>query len=169
MNNETRGEVLSVIDGLNDKETKEDVRNIQRLNPVDILRISVFDFFKSRLHTIEKDEELKKAVENKLLEKIANNELNVAQLISLARGLRNDTTMAVDSLLSILKPVPNTTNPLMDRTGDDSDEKRLLEAFGNMSNEDSNAIEYLTRIVREERERKLKEKETTDVQFRVEN
>ncbi len=141
MEEQTNKEAVSIIKELNSPETTTAIESIKKINAVDDLRLHIFSFFKARLDTVARDEILKKAVEEKLLEKIANNELTVVQLMQLARGLRNDTTMAIDSLLSILKPVPNTTNPLMDKAVEEES-----EPFEDLSNRDKKDLETLARF-----------------------
>lgn len=154
MDNDVKKTIVDLVQRVNSEETKEDVERVKNVSPLDDLRLAIFEFFKYRMQAIKQADSLKAIVTDEIVDKIQKHEFTPSQLIGLLSKLNSDSTIAVDSLLSLLKPVPNATSPLIPKEQEEDD----MDRFENLTPEDSRAIDKLTRIVR------LMEKEGVDKQ-----
>ena len=95
------------------------------------LNADLFDFFKSTLKTVKEENEFKLVIKNALEDKIANDDITVAQLIGLYKAVYNETTLATDSIISLFKPTPNSNSPIANamsnRSNDDINERQISD------------------------------------------
>jgi hypothetical protein len=135
---------LEKIKNTNVDDVIDDLRII---NPVQSLRLSIFEFFKNRLKYIEKDNVLRAATEAALLKKINNDELSINQLINLMNDTKQQATLATDSVFSILKPVPNSQSIL--DSSIDRKEREEDSPMGELSKDESEALQNLSILLRQ--------------------
>jgi len=138
-------EVKEIIVSLNDESVGKDVDTAKSSDPLLSLRSSIFGAFQKRLEIILKEEDMKKIVEDKLREKINNNELTVPQLMSLLNSIKTSSTVAMDSLLQVLKPTPNAVSPLFATMG--NGEEDISDSFNNLDPEQSENVSKLIRLM----------------------
>lgn len=146
MTEKSRNEVNDIVVSLSDRELAKEVDAVRMIDPITSLRNTIFDSFKKRLEIIFDDEDIKTAAMDKLKEKISNDELTVPQLMSLVNSSRQNSTVAMDSLLSVLKPVPNATSPLFSNM-DKEREENIISAFDGVSGTEGEAISKLIRLM----------------------
>lgn len=141
----------------------EDVINDMKVaNPVQSLRLSIFEFFKNRLKHIEKDSALRDATEQALLQKISKNELSVNQLINLMNDVKQQNTIATDSVFSILKPVPNSTSILDSNI--DRQERENNQPLGDLSPKENEALQQLSQLLQVAQQQKEKRENVDPIQ-----
>jgi hypothetical protein len=145
MEKETTDEVRNIIISMNDENITKEVEEVKSLDPLLSLRSSIFNAFEKRLEIILKEEGMKTIVEQKLREKIDADELTVPQLMSLLNSIKTSSTVAMDSLLSVLKPTPNAISPLFATMGNNDEE--LINNFGNLDSEQSENVSKLIRLM----------------------
>ena len=133
------------LDKVKGANIEEVIDEMKVHNPVQSLRLSIFEFFKNRLRYIEKDTALRNATEQALLAKIQGNELSVNQLMNLLSDVKQQSTIATDSVFSILKPVPNS-NSILDANIDRREEEMPL---GDLSKEENQAIQNLSMLLQQ--------------------
>jgi hypothetical protein len=138
--------ITTVVDSLNDKEVAGVVSDVRGIDPISSLRTAIFDSFKKRLEIILDEEKLKSIIESKLISKIETDEVTVPQLISLLNATKQSSTFAMDSLLSVLKPVPNSVSPLF-ATMNTETESGILNSFENVTPTEAENLGKLIRLM----------------------
>ena len=148
MKENNKRECLKIIDKLEDINIEEEVDNVLVKDPLQELKIVLCDFFKDRLSVINKEENFKEVVKLAITKRIAEKEISTTQLISLFKIIFNESTLAVDSLLSVFKPTPGAVSPLLTKGSSDSgtpdNVKNLTE---NLSQEDNQKLDKLMRLL----------------------
>ena len=144
--------IIKVLQNTNDPSIQKELNNLQNIDPKDVLRESIMNFFKNRLLQIEEEKDLKNIVIQTIINKISDNELSITQLLGLLNSLQNQSQNSIESILTLFRPVPNTVSPIFD-----SKNKEVDTPFNNLKPEESQAISYLTKIILHQ-----KSKESTD-------
>lgn len=155
MNKKTQEETREIVETLQDDAIQAKVTSISNIDPVDSLKLAIFDFFKARLNTIESDNELQSLVEEKLRAEIEEGNLTVTQLIGLQKSLKAETTIATSSILEILKPVPNASS-FMDTT---KPEKSSVGTFEGISDAEDSTLKKLTNLILSIKQKEASEEE----------
>jgi len=136
MKKETENKVQKIIGVMHDAQIDEEIKEIKEINPVDMLRQSIFSFLEKRLSKILEQEVFKSKIQERVLERIGDPEEKVTfkDLLSLLRTVYDKNNSAVASFLSLLKPsFPDQPNPLLQGvTGlEKTDEDTFKRLFDN--------------------------------------
>ena len=115
MKNKTKGELLNIIDKMDDNNIQKDADKALMTDPIYELKATLCEFFKGRLKKVEEQEIFKEMVQKALVKKIDVEEISTAQLIGLFKIIFNESTLATESLLSVFKPSQaGAISPLLD-------------------------------------------------------
>lgn len=125
------------------EDVKKSVDAVKDIDPIEETKIKSLDFYRRSLDKIDQERKLKEAVGEKILEKVSDPEenLTVSQLAGLYEMLGRDTTASTEVLLSIVKPAPNTDNPIMKRPTAEQYEQN--SAFNEASSKDLQNMQLL--------------------------
>lgn len=120
-----RKDAKELAAGLEDRALKTDAYRIGEIDPLDDLKQNLIQFFKDRVSTIKKSDELREALYQKLLEQVEG-QLDFDSLMQLYRALGNETNTAAADILNIFKPAPNTPSLFLEvsKPADKDDEIR---------------------------------------------
>lgn len=142
MNDKVTDEIVHILDTTADPTINKDIKDLEKMDPRDILRDSILSFFQNRLLQIEEEKDLKNVVVNTLISKIHSNELSIPQLLGLLNSLQGQSLDSINSVLSLLRPVPNTSSPIFDRRDDGE-----VTPFKNLTADENKALAFLTKVV----------------------
>lgn len=139
-------EVQGIIEDLEDSESQKAVDTIKNQDPMLGLRNSLIDFIETRLSVVDDEEQFRTSIKNAIKTKIQNDEVSITQLITLLKTVDQDTTNAVESILSLLKPNQNgEVSPLFDRNRGDSGV--VSDELENMEPQKQELIHKLGRVI----------------------
>ena len=106
---------------------------------VEVAKEKTLDFLGKSYDAVQEDRKIKKTVGEFIelsvqaeLAKLRSGQtcdLTISQAAGLFQMLGADTTAATDSLLQILKPVPNTVNPWTERRQEDDDREQAFKGI----------------------------------------
>lgn len=147
MKESNKQDVETLMGILKDDNIEKETESIQanEADPLFSLKNVLFDFFKSRLISINKEDGFKNRVKQAILDKIEEDEVSVAQLINLYVKTSEQSSIATGSLLDIFKPSKEgSVSPLLQR-----DQNNQLSSFGDqdISPDQAEALNVLTEIV----------------------
>ena len=148
MTNELKDQALSLLGKLDNKDLKDQVSLIQNEDPTEELRKEVLSFFKSRIASISRSEQLKELVYTELTTMIQGGDLSFDQLLAILSRIDHDANDSADSLLSIFRPGNNGESLLTELINSKSDSSDLAKAFAQYSSEDLQAIENTMHTIR---------------------
>lgn len=146
--NTTGEKIVDIMTAMTDSCVEKEVKEVKGIDPIVQLRSAIFNAYIKRLNIIFEDETLKAVATRKLIEKIETDDsVSVAQLMSIVNQGRQNSTVAMDSLISVLKPTPNATSPLF-QSMDSDNESEILKAFDGVSGSEAEAVSGLIRLLR---------------------
>lgn len=146
MTNETERELNALAANFQNKDMDRTVTETKLVNPFDELRFSLMSFIKNRLEEISSQASLLEAVEGAILQKIANNEITVPQLIGLYKTIRRETTISADGVFALLSPNKEGENPLL--AGDVTKADQLSDTiYNDLTDEDQIRVDTLARLI----------------------
>lgn len=104
MDDETKNDTQELIDNLNNPEIQNQVKQVTNQDPLEQLRLSLFDFFQNRLKAIEKEDEFENKIKEELVNKIDEGEVSTNQLMQLYNQVKGQSSKALEVLLDVFKP-----------------------------------------------------------------
>jgi hypothetical protein len=114
MKSETEKESLDLINSLNDPKIAEEVQASRLTNPAQDLSTDILGFFSERLVRIKKMQDIEDVTEQAILEKIQDGkDITFSQLTSFLTNQREQSTLATESILALLRPAQGSSNPLL--------------------------------------------------------
>lgn len=129
-----------------DKETKE-IR-LQEKDPLFSLKTVLFEFFKKRLTIIQEEDLFRNRIKDAILERIENNDVTIAQLITLYGEISNENTFATNSILDIFKPSKDgSVSPIVQSNKPEDSATSSISDFDPLSPEDAEALQTLGGII----------------------
>ena len=130
------------------KEVETEVIEAKKLDKIDQTKDSILGFICGTLQKIDEDCELKAIIKEELKERILNPEegerLSNSQLIGMFNNVGEDITRSRDSVFSMVKPIPNATNPLLDKS---SAEERDKNHFADATSKDMRNMQILSNML----------------------
>jgi hypothetical protein len=114
---------------------------------MDDLKNEVLEFFKSRIASIKRSEEIKELVYTQLVEEIQGGELNHDQLMGVLRQLGHENTSNTDVIFSLFRSGQGGTS-LSDIMRSAQDANEIAQAFNNYTPEQLQKIDQTMRIIR---------------------
>ena len=164
MEDKTQEAVDQLTGMLGDKNVETEVRAAQLVDPVDSLRRTIFGFFEERLQVIAEKEDMKREIEEAILEKVRSEEIKVEQLLQIYRAVYDKTNDAIDALLAVFRPGKDgSTTPLLeDRTPRGQEAGgNVEEIFANASREELEKIGKVYRMIQSVLEQEKKAEESS--------
>jgi len=144
--NETNNEVDSLLNAFDDETIENEVGSINKQDPSIKTRTELFQFFSTRLLGLSKREKFKDKIQTALEDHIATGEVSFTQLLSLYKVVFSESSLASESVLSLLRPTPGTPNPLLTQM---DTRKTIDDGFGNMHSElDTKSLESIDKLYR---------------------
>jgi len=106
MDDKTKKELGELFTHINDKDIERETNliNIAESDPLFSLKNVLFRFFQKRLDVIQEEEKFKSEIKNAIREKINNDELSSAQLISLYQKVCEQGVYSTNAILDVFKP-----------------------------------------------------------------
>jgi len=152
--NETNNEINNLLATFDDKNIDQEVEAINMRDPSIKTRTELFQFFSTRLAGLSKREEFKDKIQAALEEHIDKGEVSFSQLLSLYKTVFSESSLASESVLSLLRPSSNVPNPLLTAM----DTRKTVDDFDNIHQElDTKSIKAIDTLYRA-----LKKYETSD-------
>lgn len=127
----------------------------KKIENEDMLRTEVMTFVSKQMGTIQNQDLLRQAVEAELLNKVALHELSTDELMDVYRSISNEKSKNTDVLLSLFKPSGATGTSSLMLPPTKTEEKTTLD----LSVEQRNALDKLTRILTSVNEKSMEETE----------
>lgn len=145
-NNETKKEVNDLLSAFDDPKIENEVSAINMQDPSIKTRTELFQFFSTRLIGLSKRESFKDKIQAALEEYMESGEVTFPQLLSLYKVVFSESSLASESVLSLLRPTPGTPNPLL--TAMDT-RKTVDDNFGNMHDQlDTKSVKAIDLLYR---------------------
>jgi hypothetical protein len=124
MENDTVKKVEDIINKI-DKSENTKVEKIE--DSLSVINKSVVAFLKARIDDISSNDSLLNSIKDEFFTMIADQKLTFEQLLRLFNSIKENNSVSSESLLSLLRPVPNTPNRLLEsmsenKTGDKGEE-----------------------------------------------
>lgn len=166
MNDETQQQTNELLKGLDDPATEKEVAEKKSMDPLESLKLDLFEFFKKRLNHIEAKERFSLKVQEKIEEKLEHDELTIDQLMAVYRLFQNKVGESSDSILGLFRPVPGATSPLVNSmTHREEGTDEIQRMFESMDNEQLQNMDQAYRVFSEIMKRvKTGEAETVESQ-----
>ncbi len=138
MTESTENHARSLISSLSDRHLAADAREAREINPVEQLKMSVFDFFTraiERVDRLEKSRENARALVDRLIERSIETadeddlEVAIARAERLFRLTSSEANRASESIIGLFKPVPGAPSILANSVGNSASSEDDSEAF----------------------------------------
>lgn len=143
-------EVNTLIGALDDSKTVQESESLRIVDPLEELKINLFDFFKKRLKDIEHKEAFHKKVQAKIEEILQEGELTFEQLMQLSRLYQNQSHDDADSIIQLFKPVPGASSPLIDNISKEEEKKDdIQQFFDNLNSEQLQEMDSFYRLMKQ--------------------
>jgi hypothetical protein len=143
-------EVLSALD---DKRLKNDALRAANTDSVGEMKENLIQFFKDRIGTIRKSDDLRDTLYTKLQGMLERDELEFGQIIQVYKLLGNENNTAADGVLSLFRPVPGTPSLFLEVSRPPDRDEELKQAHKNYNTEELQTIEramgYLTSFAKQ--------------------
>ncbi len=144
--NETNEEVNNLLNAFDDKDINDEVEAANLQDPSIRTRTELFQFFSTRLLGLSRREKFKDKIQEALESHIESGEVTFTQLLSLYKVVYSESSLASESVLSLLKPASGVPNPLL--TAMDT-RKTVEDSFGDMHSElDTKSIKAIDVLYR---------------------
>jgi len=139
---ETAKEMLNT----NKKIDKEKIVSLRERDPIEVTKANILNFIDVTLQRTEQDRELKSVVADAIKKKIEEeiDDISIGQLAGLFETLGEDITASTDSVLGIIKPIPNAVNYLLERSSVDEEGR---DKFIDASSKDMRNLKVLADLV----------------------
>jgi hypothetical protein len=114
MTKDTEQKTQDLLLAMNDKDIKNEAMEIKNSNPLQVLGEDLIDFFTTRLQHINKIEESIEIATEELNDRVMNDKkITFSELRIYLNNLLEQASLANESIISLLRPVQNTQNPLL--------------------------------------------------------
>ena len=144
--NETNDEVNNLLNAFDNTAVESEVDALNMQDPSIKTRTELFKFFSTRLLGLSKREKFKDKIQEALEDHIENKDVTFAQLLSLYKVVYSESSLASESVLSLLKPASGVPNPLL--TAMDT-RKTVEDGYGDMHQElDTKSVKAIDMLYR---------------------
>lgn len=137
----TQGQAREVLSALEDKRFKNDALRAANIDSIGEMKENLIQFFKDRIGTIKKSDQLRDSLYEKLQGLIERDALNFEQLLSVYKLLGNENNTAADGLLSMFRPVPGAQSLFLEVSRPPDKDEEFKKAYKNYSAEELQTIE----------------------------
>jgi hypothetical protein len=134
-------EAKGLAGAMESRGLRNDAERIANIEPLDDMKQNLVQFFKDRVSTIKKADQLRESLYQKFQEQLEHDELNPEQILSMYRAVVNESNTAAGDILSIFKPVPNSTSLLLEVSRPPDKDEEIKKAYKTYSAEELQAIE----------------------------
>ena len=133
-------EVLSALD---DRKLKNDVQRAANTDSIGEMKGNLIQFFRDRINTIKKSDELRDTLYDKLNGMMERDELDFDQLLAVYRLLGNENNTAADGVLSLFRPVPGTPSLFLEVSKPADKDEEIKTMFKNCSSENLQMLDRM--------------------------
>lgn len=130
-----------LLKSINDENIAAEVQQVEMVDPFYNLKIEILDFFKGRMKEISMKDKLLKKINDRIFEKLDEEDLTLSELQSLYNMYAYDSRLNTDSILSLFRPTAGAPSVLADSLGKKEEKNDAFEAmYEKMSSEDLQKI-----------------------------
>lgn len=123
---------------------------LKRVDAVEDLRAEVLAFFKSRVSSISRAEQIKELIYSQLEVDISSGDLTFDQKMTVLTRCARDNNELSDSIISMFRPAGNNQGSLLtDIIKDSEDKSDLTRAFEKYSPEDLRKVNETVKVLRD--------------------
>ena len=133
-NNIHNEEVNQLIEIIDNPEIEDQVKDLKKIDPLESLKISIFNFFKKRLDYIQDKENFAIKIQKKIEEKLQNDEIELKDLMTLLRLYLQQTSFATEHITGLFKPAPGAPSPFTEQM---SQKEKEMDDYERLFNEAS--------------------------------
>jgi hypothetical protein len=137
----TQDQARDVLSALEDRRFRNDALRAANTDSLGEMKENLIQFFRDRIGTIKKSDELRDTLYRKLHGMLERDELTFEQMLSVYKLLGNENNTAADGVLSLFRPVPGTPSLFLEVSKPADKDEELKTAFKNYSAEELQAIE----------------------------
>jgi hypothetical protein len=144
-------DAVGMVATLGDKDLMNDAKEARKINPVEDMRLSVFEFFKDTIAKIGRMELIQAKAQEALNRRLDQDEQTPLPLDDLMRIYNNtseELRRARESIISLFRPVPGAPSLLANSVGDKPPEGGEAR-YDQLSAEDRQAVEALRLLIEE--------------------
>jgi hypothetical protein len=132
-----------MLSALEDKRFKNDALRAANTDSIGEMKENLIQFFKDRIGTIKKSDDLRDTLYEKLKGMMDRDELTFEQLLSVYKLLGNENNTAADGLLSMFRPVPGAQSLFLEVSRPPDKDEELKKAYKNYSAEELQTIDRM--------------------------
>lgn len=137
MNDKTIEQVEDIIDKI-DESQKVEVEKIP--DSLSVINKSIVNFLEARINDISTNDDLLLKIKQEFSGMIEEKKLTFEQLLRLFNSIKENNTVSAESLLSLLRPVPNTPNRLLESMSDEKKGDKGEEFFNSLNKDEMTKI-----------------------------
>ena len=144
MNND----INQLIEAIDDTSIDKEIEEVKRQDPLEILKLNIFNFFSKRLLCIQEKESFTSLIQNKIKEKIELNELEFKDLMALYKLCLQQTTYSTAQITDLFKPAAGAPSPFtetMSRKAEEMDDYEKL--FEGMTPKELEKVDKMYRLL----------------------
>jgi len=138
-----QNQARDVLAALDDKKLKNDALRIANTDSIIEMKENLIQFFRDRINTIKKSDDLRDTLYEKLQGMMERDEMNFDQLLAVYRLLGNENNTAADGVLSLFRPVPGTPSLFLEVARPPDRDEEVKTVFKNCTAESLQALDRL--------------------------
>jgi len=140
---EVQGQAREVLASLDDKRLRNDALRVASTDSLGEMKDNLIQFFKDRIATIRRSDELRDTIYVKLNELLGAEGLTLEQVLSVYRTLSKDDNTAAADVLGLFKPVPGTPSLFLEVSRPPDRDEELKLAHRNYSAEELQTLDRM--------------------------
>jgi hypothetical protein len=140
---EAQEQAQEMLSALEDKRFRNDALRVASTDSIGEMKENLIQFFKDRIETIKKSDDLRDALYEKLQGMIVRDELDFGQLLSVYKLLGNENNTAADGLLSLFRPVPGAQSLFLEVSRPPDKDEELKKAYKHYSAEELQTLDRM--------------------------
>jgi len=141
-------DINQLIEAIDDTSIDKEVDLIKKTDPLEILKLDIFNFFSKRLLCIQEKESLTSLIQRKLKEKIENGELEFRDLKDLYKLCLQQSTFATAQITDLFKPAAGAPSPFTETISKKQEEMDDYEKmFDGMSSKELEKVDKMYRLL----------------------
>jgi hypothetical protein len=137
----TQEQAREMLSAMEDRRFRNDALRAANTDSIGEMKENLIQFFKDRIGTIKKSDQLRDTLYEKLQGKMERDELTFDQMLAVYRLLGNENNTAADGVLSLFRPVPGTPSLFLEVSRPADKDEELKMAYKNYSSEELQTIE----------------------------
>jgi hypothetical protein len=151
MRSSTIKDAIEMVTTLGDKKLMNDAKGARAVNPVEDMRLSVFEFFKDTIAKIGRMERIQAKAQEALDRRLTADEeipLPLDDIMRIYNNTSEELRRGRESIISLFRPVPGAPSLLANSVGDKPPEGGEAR-YDQLSAEDRQAVEALRLLIEE--------------------